>query len=368
MALKPVDNEEATQLVINVKADGEPLVHVDNAAKCVDAANNAHELIQQGRLEEASQLLRNVKADGEALEEQSQTLVKRLEPVEKHYKEKEEQIKRKIGDLGRQEEELKRTKGNYEAELTSKRALLNDCNRQFQDAKNDLDRAKRRKREEEKHRNSGTTIGALVGGFLGFAVGGPAGAVFGAAVGGTGTNRVMQGDVDSAERAVRRHQEDCDASNRSLRECEAKVSNVQGNIGRLEAEIRQQEQRRLSCHEEADEVKQVLAFMMEATYFWQLFTDAARHGASRTDLLQKVMNKAKLIEGLDISKCKGIQTTVMSFAKAWACIKNMIMEGGSRYVFQIEFECSRCNRSNKALPHVQGSAFVCNSCFQHALK
>ena len=357
----------------------ELLEPVDNVTKCVDAANEALELIQQGRLEEASRLLRNVKADGEELAEQAQTLVKRLEPVEKHYKEKEEQIKHEIRELGRQVEELKGMKRNYEAEVTNKRALLNDCNRQVRDAKNNLDRARRRKLEEEIKRGSPTTVGAVVGGLLGLtvgvSVGGSVGAAVGVAAGGiifgnattaagsTGISAVMQ---EYAEWMVRRRKEDCETRKRSLREYEVKVSNVQGNIGRLETEIQQQEQRRLSCHEEADEVKQAMTFMMEATYFWQLFTDAAQHGASRTDLLQKVVNKAKIIEGLNVSKCKGIQTTATSFVKAWACIVNMIMEGGSKNIFQIEFECFRCNRNNKALPRVQGSALMCNGCFHHA--
>ena len=49
-----------------------------------------------------------------------------------------------------------------------------------------------------------------------------------------------------------------------------------------------------------DEVKEVIVFLKEAAQFWELFTDASKHGVSRTDFLKMVVDKAKEKEDLSI--------------------------------------------------------------------
>ena len=342
---------------------------VKKGRDCVAAVSTALQNIQQGKPEAASKQLVSLKKDGNELTEQTQNLVKRFEPVELYYRKEEEEIMRKIGEFGRREKELQGRKMNVEATLASKRSILQDRRNQLEQARSNLRSAENKLEREKREKEKATTAGAFFGGILGFMVGGPVGAAVGATAGGVGTSAVCQGDVDSARSQVGRRESDCQAAQSSLTQSENEVQAIQGEINSLGPQIRELEQKRLESHKKMDEVKKVIVFLKEAAQFWELVTDASKHGVSRTDLLKKVVDKAKEKEDLSILTHGGTQRVAGTFIEAWECVEATIDEGAATYTFQMEFQCSRCQQKQTALPYMQDGSFICADCFsQNALQ
>ena len=333
-----------------------------NGRDCVAAVSTALQLIQQGKPEAASNQLVSLKKDGEELTKQSQTLVKRLEPVELYYRKEEEEIMKKIGELGRKEEELKGRKRTIEAGLVGKRAVLQDNTKRLQDAKNDSARAEELLRKAKKKRKKAKRKGAWVGGAVGLVVGGPVGAVLGAGAGGAGASAAHKHGVDGARSAVRRAEEDLGRAKGSLEQSERDVSRIQAEIVQLGGEVEQQKRKRLESHTKVDEIRKVIVFLKKATQFWELFEDAAKHGVSRTDLLNKIVNKTKEREDLSLLTRGGTQKVAKTFMEAWECVEAMIDDGAANYTFQMEFQCSRCKQKKTALPYMHGGSLLCSDC------
>jgi len=58
-----------------------------------------------------------------------------------------------------------------------------------------------------------------------------------------------------------------------------------------------------------------------------------------------------------------------TFIEAWGCVEAMIGEGAATYTFQMEFQCSRSQQKQTALPYMQDGSFICIDCFsQNALQ
>ena len=335
---------------------------VKKGRDCVAAVSTALQYINDGKLEAASKQLVSLKKDGEELTKQTQTLVKRLEPVELHYRKEEEEIMRKIGELGRREEELKGRKRNVEADLVGKRALLQDNTRRLQEAKSNFAQAEAVLRKAKKKRKKAKHKGRWLGGAVGLVVGGPVGAVVGAGAVGAGASAAHKSGVDGARGAVRRAEEDLGRAKVSLEQSERDVSRIQGEIMQLGGEVEQQKRKRLESHVKVDEVRKVIVFLKKAAQFWGLFEDAAKHGVSRTDLLRKIVDKTKEKEDLSLLTYGGTRKVAQTFMEAWECVEAMIGEGAANYTFQMQFQCSHCKQKKTALPYIRGGNLLCCNC------
>ena len=353
-------------LVMKGKGSAASTDLVKKGNDCVAAVSAALQLVQQGKPEAASKQLVSLKKDGDELTKQTQNLVKRIEPVEQHYRKEEEEIMQKIGEFGRKEKDLQVRKMNAEATLASKTSVLQDCRYQVDQARSNLRSAENRLDEEKRKKEKATTAGAFFGGILGFMVGGPVGAVVGAGAGGMGTSVACEGDVDRARSNVGRCESDYQSAQSASTQSANEVQAIQGEINSLGPQIRELEQKRFQSHKKMDEVKEVIVFLKKVTQFWELFADASKHGVSRSDLLKKIVDKAAEKENLSILIHGGTQKVVGTFMTAWECVLAMVDEGAADYTFQMEFQCSRCQQKRTALPYMQGGGFICTDCFSQS--
>lgn len=336
---------------------------VEKGKHCIAVVANVLEKMEQGQLQEASQELDTVKNDGIDLTKEAEVLVKRLEPVESHYKCREEEIMRKIGELGRKEEELNGRIRSTEATLDGRKRQLQAHNDHLSNARSRLQSARENRRRAERRADEARVKGGFFGAAVGLLVGGPVGLVVGAA-GGTGVGHLIEADHErDAEREVSRCERECRSAENSVRGSENAISSIRTEIASLRSQVDSLQQSRDACHRDRDEIKGAIVFLKQAAHFWSDFTIAAQEGTDRTDLLRKLVDKARQKEDLGILKCRGSQTIANSFIEAWECIGEMVKEGSSNHVFQIEFQCKCCMKSKTALPYVEGSDFICNTCY-----
>ena len=289
-------------------------------------------------------------------------LVKRLEPVESHYKRLEEEIMREIGKLGLQEEELNGRIRSTEATLGGHRRQLQDHEEHLRNEKTRLDRARenleRAERKATDARVAGGFLGALFGLFMG-----PVGVAIGAAAG-TGVGHLIEADdVRDAEREVSRREKECRSTKDRVRDSENEITSIRSEIVTLKSQIDRLKQTRDAYHRSRDEIKGAIVLLKRAAHFWNEFTIATQEGTRRTDLLQNVVQKAKQKEDLGILKGRGSQAVATSFIEAWEIIHEMAEEGSSNHMFQIDFQCVRCQKSKKALPYTEGNTLLCNNCY-----
>ncbi len=112
------------------------------------------------------------------------------------------------------------------------------------------------------------------------------------------------------------------------------------------------------AHQHYGDIKHLIVSMKEAQVYWSQFTEATKHGAKRTELLEKLVKTAP---DKNVFTGRAGKIFVMSFLKAWEEVEKLA-EAGSEHLFQMDFECSRCGHTFKSLPYVHVKDLVCSSC------
>ena len=109
-------------------------------------------------------------------------------------------------------------------------------------------------------------------------------------------------------------------------------------------------------------MKAGIILLKKSVEFWLLFKQLSEHGIDRTSLLQKIVSRATEKGSYAALQLKGSQRVVGTFLEAWESMETVAAEGGSAHMFEIEYKCGRCNGNYTALPHIDGSTFVCMGC------
>ncbi len=338
---------------------------------CVETISKALQCIGSGKVEDAAKLLGTVRNNGSRIEALVQETLQQLEPLELDHIAKMEDIMRKIGQLGRDEEELQTkintTKSYAETKIAQLKQEQLRNEQKASEARDDLRRAEQRtseaedylakaRRDRKKSRDTGGGIGgaggAVLGGVVGFLVGGPVGAVAGAAVGGAGgaVGGTAIGEAESYVGKARdnlnraqQHKNRCESAlsntrcelEKCIRERDREVSNLSDRMRSLNGEVNQLQQERQKHHEEAQRIRELIVFMKEAKHFWGEFGIAVNGGTGRTDLLQKLIDKAKTKQNPEFSarimNSKGTKKTIASFMDAWEEVEHLVRNGRVTY-------------------------------------
>ena len=140
---------------------------VKSSRHCVTTAASALERIREGKAREASELLVAVRGDGAAIVNETERLLERLKATESYYIQTDEEMSRKIGELGRREQQLKNNKAAAEGRLEGKRSVARDNQNRLQTAQRNLESAQQKKRREEQKQKdrqvAAVGVGILVG-------------------------------------------------------------------------------------------------------------------------------------------------------------------------------------------------------------
>ena len=344
---------------------------VEKGKDCIETISRALECIQQRKPKAASKLLARVKKDGKRLEEFVQATLEKIEPAEQHYIKKERVLFEEIRELGQSEaekkEELDTVAVRWDLRIGQLKEEQKANERKVKQAEDDLQSARERLNDAEQRleiartkrdRNKsvggklGRTGGALGGAAMGVMFG-PLGMVVGAlvgrAAGGAVGNAIAEAvsDVDEATAALDQAKErssKCrsklyeskDEVAKFIQECNREVSSLRNKISTLNEEINRLKQERERCHKEVGSIKELILFLKEASMFWREFEIAVNSGTGRTDLLQKLIDKAI---GKDrpflvrFFRSRGTQTAVSSFIEAWNEVENSVCEGNLPYIY-----------------------------------
>ncbi len=329
---------------------------------CIAHVNNT------GHADKASLQLATLKEDGADLEAEAQALAGRLEKVEEYHRQQGEDIQQKIGDYGHREEELQRQKSSVESKLSGQRSVLQSNQSRLAEAQSALRSAEQWRRNKEREADnlqySAMVIGAVVGIFT-FGIGTLAGAATCAAAGAALGSLINE--LREEEKKAERHLECCrsDRSNAqsSVEASERQIHTIQSEIASISVQIEEMKQQRLRYHRDAGEVKEAIVFVRESIEFWQLFKEASAHGVNRTELLHRIVEKARETSNLQILRNSASQRVTATFMEAWESMESMAAEGGTKNLLQIAFKCTQCDSNHTALPYVKDESFVCTACY-----
>ena len=339
---------------------------VQRGRNCVAVARNTLDDIGSGREQMALERLSTLHRDGGFLADAAEQLAKRLEVVEKHYQEKDAELLREIGGLGRRENELKLQKSGEESQLAAYRNILQDNQNRLSSEEDRLRNAEYELRKaEEKERN--TQIAATAGGAILGALTGGIGLLFGAAAG-AGLGAIINDrrrEVGNAQDAVSRCRNDVDSARSTVNASQGRIFNIQSQISSLINQIKNVKQQRLQLHKKIDEIRRIIGFVKESTSFWLLFKQMSEHNADRTALLQKIVTRATERGNYQALQSRSSQRIASTFFEAWEELETTAEQGGPNHLLEIEYRCSRCSTQCTALPHLDGSAFVCMECYSH---
>lgn len=336
---------------------------VKKGKNCVAVVKNALDDIANGRGENASKKLSVLKDDGNLLAKEADQLAKRLEAVERFYQDKDAEILREVGNLNRKESDLQNQKSGVESQLAGQRSVLRDNESKMSSAEDSLRDAERKRRnaeEEERNIQIGATVGGAVLGLftggLGLLIGAGAGAGIGAIV------NACRDEEKDARAAVNRRRSDLDSARSAVSASESRISTIESEIRSLAGRIENLKQQSLQSHKKADQVKAGIILLKKSVEFWFLFKQLSEQGVDRTSLMQKIVSRAVEKENYAALQSRGSQRVVGTFLEAWESMETMAAEGGSAHMLEIEYKCARCNGNYTALPHIDGSKFVCMGC------
>ena len=330
---------------------------VKKGKNCVAVVKSALHDISNGYLEYASTKLHGLRDDSLLLAAEAEKLTKRLETVEKYFIAKEESVHKEIGKLGRREEDLKGEKNIEETRLGKHRSVLRDEQSRLSSAQDELREAERKLDKAQRDAKTGLVTGAVVGvitfGLVGAAVGASVAAIVNA----------CKAEVAKAKSNVDRRESDRERARSAVRASENQISSIVSEIDNLEVKISRLKEERLRFHEKAGEIKQDIILIKKSVEFWQLFKQASEHGAGRTSLLEKIVNKANEKGDYRALHSGGSRRVAKTFLEAWEDMESMAEDGGSSHKLAIEFTCAYCRRNCTALPHVDSaSRLVCVRC------
>ncbi len=252
----------------------------DKGKICVEAASELLQDIANGRGNYAEAKLKSLEKDAAEFATQAEMLAKRLEAVDKLQQERDEEMLRQSGELGRQEEQLQAQKNLVVSNLAAQKKVLesklSSAERNFQIAEREL-----REAIEEKETNVKrcAKIGAIVSGVLLPVVGAPFGAAFGAAVG--AIQNAVSEKVEDAHPYRDRRTLDVNNAKSAVTSSENEISSLEPRMRSLASDIERLNQQRKNLHRKRSEIKTAIPILKEAIEFWHLFSSLSKDGENQ---------------------------------------------------------------------------------------
>ena len=305
---------------------------------CIALVESLYSDITRGSLGEASKKLTELENDGTVLAREANQRAKELEKAAEQYLSQAEELQRKIGMLGCEEQELEKRKLTLESTQAGHKVTLKEMQKTLSDAEYSLRQAERERCEKEEEENGrrigGAVTGAFVLGIFTFGIGAPIGAALGAGIGEL-INQLVEAE-ENARREVERCRDKVNKTELEIESTRVELSRLQRRITTLSGEITKLKQERLSYHEKAGQAKEGVAFFRRASVFWQEFKQISEHGVDRTALVKRIISKAKENENLSFISAKASQRVGLTFLEAWELMETKCEEG-LEFVFHIEY-------------------------------
>ena len=342
---------------------------IKKGKNCVALARKTVTAINQGNVEQASSQLASLKTTGEELAERSGNLSKRLEKVQECNQEQEENTQREIAKCGQEERRLQSQVASAQSNLSNQQSYLQSKRSNLSDADNALGRAQRKLRDAKEEADKTRTGAAILGGVLGLCAGGIGGVVIGAAAGvhvGQLINE-LRDEEDKAKRRLNDCQRECSNAEREVAKAKEQVLKIQSQITSLLSQKHHFEQQRIKYQKEASKLREAIVFLQKSVDFWSMFQHLCDTGVDQSSHLQNIISIAESNTNISVLHEDPTNKLAVTFLDAWEQIYTQAEEGSTHHVFQIEFNCTKCNAKYSDLPQVQEGKVVCNNCYKHSI-
>ena len=301
---------------------------------CVALAESVSSDISRGNISAAEESLQNLVKDGKDLVKFSEQRASDIEKMEEQKSQEVEEIQRQIAVLGKQEESQKSYLSKLQSDLSSKQSILNEEYSRRSSAECDLSNAEQRLHEAKEDAESRRIGGGVAGAFIGTLLLPGFGTVFGAAAG-TGAGEICNRIIDDekeARRKLDRCRERYNNAERDVRSAQTQVKDVQSELSRISSECNRLKSQSMKCNEEAKKMKDGALFYRHATNFWKDFQQLSEHGVDRTELVKRIVAKAKEREDFSFLTKDPSKHIAMTFLEAWE-----EMEANIEYAEESEF-------------------------------
>ena len=317
-------------------------------------ACEASQLIEQGNISEAKSAMGVAKHIHEIAK-----LIERYTAVQDFYKQEEDSLTLKIGDILSRERDAQTQKSSAESNLRLQRNELSRHERDLESARGRLNSAGRKHRR----RKRSTAITGVVAGVctvLSFGAAAPVTAPL--AVGAAAGALAFNSAADKAKDDMRRAEYEIGDTKRKINEYETAISSLNSTISQLNRDESCYREDRSRLEKEKGRIKEVIAFLIDAETYGNQYSEAAQACSQRTTLVEKVVSKAEK-KGYSLFDSNGTERVLMSFEEAWETFQEMNKKGQG-YVFKIDFQCCQCNCSCNEFPYVSSGKLICADCFE----
>ena len=288
-------------------------------------------------------------------------LLDRYMAVENYYKSKEEVLVGKINDVLLQERRAKSEKSSAESELQLQRNDFRQHEANLRSARASYEEAD----QKRKGYNAGTVTSSVVAGLAGlatiFTLGAAAPLTVPLAVGAIGGAVAFDKAADKAKDDMTRSENRIRHTNSRISSTEAMISVLSNTISRLNREQREYEAERGRLQDKKGKIKKVIVFLMDAQVYGREYAIVVESCSQRTALVKKFVDKAEK-KSYSLFDSNGTERMLSSFEEAWATFEEM-NENGSSFIFEIEFDCSRCSCARSEFPQVSSGQLVCADCY-----
>lgn len=296
--------------------DEQALQLVQRGKRCVTLAKAFYDDIVTNRTLVASTALSELHCYGRELESQAGHNAECAERAAEESKSQVERLQLEMSRLALQEQELNCRLSEIQAQLSNQQAILKDVENRHFNANADLARAKSKLREAERNRGTAVLAGAVVG-FFTFGLGGAVAAA--AVAGGVGH---LASNVEGAENAVHRYQNECANARSAISRTQLIISPLEIQIRDILTQTAQRKEERTIFHNKVTEMKEISAFYHNLVHMARMFRMICENGIDRTELLQRLIATAEERQEYTFLQSSGTLRVAMSFMEAWEAIES----------------------------------------------
>ena len=258
-----------------------------------------------------------IRKGGNTVIKQCQEMEGRLTSIEEEKKKEEETLQRQIGSTEASMQKVKATVRHLEEKRSRDKAVLQDHERDLNNAKNRLDEARK-----SKDRAVSGTVAAGVGTVILGAIFPPSLAVTVPATAAVGTTAILnaQSDIDRINGNIGRIRSDISSTEREISSRNGEIRQHEADISRLRSSCCELERKRGS-------LRKNISFVLQAKIYFTELINATEMGGQRTTLLQSIIAKFHARQDISISTSRGVHTVAKSFYEAWKSFEEQVLSG-----------------------------------------
>ena len=321
-------------------------------SSCVFNAKDSGKSILSGNLVKALKTLSLTKESGKALENKLESILSRLENLEKYNKRKEEAYYSLLKDRKNEKTSLISRKSSLETCIFSKSASVRETERLLNDARDEINSAKReRNRAQEKYDKVKKYWWVPIYGQV------------------LAIKELIEGNeykANEAQSRMNRYEREVREYNSELKKSKEELENLNDIIRNVESDLRDCNRKISSIKSNIETICSAIGEVLDAKEYWRSSVSETKSANKSTNHMEKLVNtsnaKKKLV---DFSKSYATKLMVNKYDSQWEKVESVLGDAFLNKV-SLTFTCSHCNITKTSLPYIEHlDTFVCEDCFEN---